>query len=484
MNRARLVLVLLSCFAVMGCASAPGRIHPDTGIEVPSAWTAPTETNALMGADWWRDFADPHLEALVAEALANNLDLQAASARLDFAAATARIAGADLKPSIGLGIDAGRQQFNPAALGFTGGSRTFTTYGISLDTQWEVDLWGRIRAGTAAALADFQATEADLEAARLSIAGQAAKAWFGLTEARLQVELAERTVETFQSTVERVRSRFESGLRPSLDLRLALSDLSTGEALLEQRRGELDRAARQFEILLGRYPAAETAGSADLPAVPAAIPDTLPAELISRRPDLAAAERRLAAADARIAQARRALYPSFSLTARGGTLSTDLGDLIDGDFRVWDLMGKLLQPIFQGGRLRAGVDRSEADSDRALAEFAGSVLNALGEVESTLAAEVYLKSRQEDLARAVRQAEAALVLAQDRYDAGLESLITVLESQRRTINRQAELLQVRRLRIEARIDLYLALGGGFRYDDLFRPAATTQAAVETSEDPS
>jgi NodT family efflux transporter outer membrane factor (OMF) lipoprotein len=484
MKLAARLLLVLSLAVIWGCASAPGRVHPDTGIEVPPDWTVPAAATVPIEPGWWADFGDSDLDSFVAEALENNRDLRAALARLDAAAASARIAGADLKPKIGIGLEATRQRFNPAALGFGGDSRTFDTFGVSLDTQWEVDLWGRIRAGTAAAIADYQAVEADLEAARLSIAGQTAKAWFSLTEARLQVELAERIVDSFRSTVDRVHSRYRSGLRPSLDLRLARSDLAAGEALLEQRLEQLDRTARQFEILLGRYPAAGEDGAADLPGISDTIPESLPAELISRRPDLAAAERRLAAADARIAQARRALYPGISLTARGGTLSSDLSDLLDGDFRVWSLVGDLLQPIFQGGRLRAGVDLAEADSNRALAEFAQAVLRALGEVESALAAEGYLERREADLARAARQAEAALELANTRYDNGIENLITVLEAQRRSLNRQSELLSVRRLRLDVRIDLYLALGGGFRYDDLYRGAATVRSGAAADEDPS
>ncbi len=198
-----------------------------------------------------------------------------------------------------------------------------------------------------------------------------------------------------------------------------------------------------------------------MPQLPGPVPVGLPAELVARRPDLVSAERRLAAADERLRQARRQLYPRFSLTAGGGTVSDQLGDLVDGDFRVWSLLANLTQPLFQGGRLRAGVDRAAAGSDELLAAYAGLALDAFREVESALAAEQHLIERERHLAEAARQLGAARRLAEDRYRSGLGDYLLVLESQTRELVAESELLSLRRELLHNRIDLHLALGGGF-----------------------
>ena len=352
---------------LLGCVAAPERREPLTEIDLPEVWTA-AETEPLPTRDgWWNEFGDPALDALVAVALEENRDLRAAAARVDRAEAEARIAGADLRPQASAGLTASRQKQNFIGLPIPGQegvlSTTYTRYGLSLDISWEVDLWGRLRAGARAAAAELQATDADLSGARLSIAGQTAKAWFAVLHAGQQVELARDSVAGFRDLSEEVRSRYEKGLRPPVELRLALSNLAGAEALLARRLDELDRATRQLELLLGRYPAGsllEHHDAGKLPPLPAPVPAGLPADLVARRPDLVAAERRLAAADQRLLQAHRSLYPRLTLTGSGGSASEELGDLLDGDFGVWSLAGGLLQPIFQGGRLRANVDRADA----------------------------------------------------------------------------------------------------------------------------
>jgi NodT family efflux transporter outer membrane factor (OMF) lipoprotein len=384
--------------------------------------------------------------------------------------------GADLEPSVGVGLDATRQRANFIGfpIGGAGGvpSATFETFGVSLETSWEVDLWGRVRAGARAAVAEMQASEADLRGARLSIAAQTAKIWFSILEARQQIALAEESVESFVLSAEQVRSRYESGIRPALDLRLALSNLAGAEALLELRRTQLDRAVRQLEVLLGRYPDGnilETLVAGGLPRTPDPVPAGLPSELLIRRPDLVAAERRLVASDQRYLAARRSLYPRLTLTASGGTRSASLNDLLDGDFKVWSLLGGLTQPLFQGGRLRAGVEQADAASRETLSFYVGSVLSAFAEVESSLAAEGYLAEREVHLAEAAEQLVAARRLAEQRYRNGVGIYLVVLESQTRALTAESELLVVRRQRLENRVDLHLALGGGFEIGATGRP---------------
>jgi NodT family efflux transporter outer membrane factor (OMF) lipoprotein len=461
-------VALLALPLVAACSvQPPPRTEPDLGTATPTAWTGGARDDGAPEKDWWGTFDDPQLTALIELALARNQDLRIAAARLQRAEAEARIAGADLEPQLGVGLDAARQRQNFIGLPIPGDgvpSTTFESYGVSLDASWEVDMWGRIRARARAAVADFEAAREDLRGARLSLAAQTAKAWFAVEEALEQVVLAEESAASFAESADNLRARYEQGVRSPLDLRLALSNVTAARAAVARRQAVLEASLRQLEVLLGEYPSADLLDefpTRSLPPMPDPVPAGLPAELVARRPDLAAAERRLAAADQRWLEAKRSLYPRLSLTAGGGTSSTSLGDLLDGDFRVWGIFAGLTQPIFQGGRLRAGVARADAISDEALAAYVGSVLRAYAEVEIALSNEGWLADEQGQLELNVGHNVAAERLAEDRYRAGVGRYLEVLESQTRSFVARSELLALRRTRLTNRVDLHLALGGGF-----------------------
>lgn len=497
----RLLGALLAVALTLGCASSPPPEKPELDLEVPPQWTAaetPPESPRRSGEAWWTTFADPRLDALITEALARNRDLSAAAARVEAALAQARIIGADLYPHIGAALDPARRKQNFIGLPIPGRegevlSVTTSTFGAGLNISWEADLWGRLAARKGAALAGVDASWADLAAAQLSLAGQTAKTWFVVVEAQQQVELAEATLSSRRLSRERISRRYQLGTRTALELRFAMANEAGAEASLASRRRQLDAAKRQLELLLSRYPEGAIGKLEDLrlPDPPSQAPPGLPSELVTRRPDLVAAERRLAAAGLRIKESRASLYPQLRLTGSAGTLSNEVGDLLDLDFSVWSLAANLLQPIYQGGRLRGGVQLSEANY-RALAEsYVQVVLRAFGEVESTLAAEQFLAQRERALADAAKQSMEAERLSNERYDAGLVSYLAVLEAQRNAFLAQSEHLASRRQRLEARIDLFLALGGGFdaslleSYDrepppgDVETPAAGTATITST-----
>jgi NodT family efflux transporter outer membrane factor (OMF) lipoprotein len=342
-------------------------------------------------------------------------------------------------------------------------------------------LWGRIQAAEDAAVTTVRMRYADLAAARLSLTGQVAKAWFAAVEAQRQFDLAQVSLQSFSLSADRVQARFEAGLRPSLDLRLALTEVARAEAAVEQRSEQLDRATRALEALIGRYPAGEYALSARLPEVPLDVPGSLPSELVHRRPDLVSAELNLLVSDARLAEAEANLRPRFSLTGSGGTASSDLLGLIDNDLLVWSFVGNLVQPLLNGGRLRATVDRNTSALDEALATYESRVLTSYREVESALAAEQVLARREAALEEAVRQSVAAESLAEERYRLGLTDIITVLSSQRTADTSESQLLSLRRARLDNRIDLHVALGGGFDMSDVptsFELMAEAEAGAE------
>lgn len=461
----KLLLFTLPLFLI-SCVSAPKTKKISVGEPAPDKWSAGETVAGQIDSTWWMHFGDARLDSLVDEALLKNFNLQAAAASLDAAVAQAKIAGASRFPQLNAGMTASRvkQNFIGLPIPFVTEkvlTSTNTIYSPSLNFSWELDLWGRIRSGQSAALADVEASQAELAGAKLSVTAQVVKTWFAAIESRRQVELARATAESYRLSSEQIQDRYERGLRRALEVRLALSNLAASEAMLSQIQAQHEAIVRQLEILLARYPSAALQLSADLPDLPADVPAGLPAELISRRTDVVAAERRLVASDARIRQAKAALYPRISLTGSAGTSSNEFGDLLDGDFSVWSIVGNLLQPLFQGGRLRAGVDLAKSQADMALAQYGQTVLSAYRDVESSLANERFLRQRQEALETATEQAVAARQLAEDQYANGIIDLITMLDARRSAFASESQLLTVRRERLDARIDLYLALGGGF-----------------------
>lgn len=455
-----LILVLLTACRL------PLAERAEPAHSTPALWQAASiSTNALL-TDWWRQFGSADLNGLVDEALGSSPNLQAAAARVEQSRLRAQLAGAELLPQVNVSLDGSRQQNIFIGLpipGSSGGVLTSraTTYRLSLATSWELDLWGRIRAGQFAALADGEAVRADLEGARQSLAAQTVKAWTALTEARQQFNLVQTNLVIAQASAQQAQLRFELGVRPALEMRMAQANLELIRAQQEQWSAATATAQRQLELLLGRYPRGAIVGATQWPEPLKPVPAGLPSELLARRPDIVAARLRLLAGDARVVEAKAGLYPQFSLTASTGTTSPELGKLLDNDLKVWALGANLLQPVFNGGRLRTHVELKQAQVAEAVASYRAVVLNAFAEVETALATEGLWAGRESKLAAAILRAQEALRLADDRYTRGLEPLLTVLEAQRRVSDAQAQHVAVRRVRLENRVNFHLALGGGF-----------------------
>jgi multidrug efflux system outer membrane protein len=362
-------------------------------------------------------------------------------------------------------------------------SITNNNFSVSLDLAWELDLWGRLREARSAARETFAAAEADWAAARHSIAGQTAKAWFAAVEADRQWRIALANDRSFTASAERVRARYQRGLRPALDLRAAEAESAAARAVLARRESVRDAALRALELLLGRYPSAALEVQAGLPEVEAPVPAGLPIDLLGRRADLVASERRLEAALAGGREARAALLPSISLTGSMGRSSEELSDLLDGSFGVWQIGGRLVQPIFQGGRLRAAVALADARAAEAAASYGDRVLRAAAEVERALFDDRVAVAEAEALTAAAALSAAAAATAESRYHAGLESFTTLLVQQRARADAEARALEAHRRRLDRRIDLHLALGGGFEAASSAAPKATAETPAST-ESPS
>ncbi|MFM1870848.1 MAG: hypothetical protein RL398_270 [Planctomycetota bacterium] len=468
--KARTLVFLTAALAWSGCStSAPPRAEAAVApTPLPERFAAaPTTTNGELREDWWREFGDPSLDRAVAAALATNHGLVAAAERMAAAVAASGVTRGPLQPTVDAGFDAGRARRVFLGFPFGGGgvpSSTTTTYGVSLNVQWELDIWGRIAAAAQGAAADAEGAAALLDAARLSLVGQVCKAHFAVCEAELQLRLADETVATLRSTAADVRDRYRRGLRPAIDLHQAEANAAEAEAAAAARTDALQRARRQLDLLCGRYPHGEGDGDRvlGLPATLPEVPSMLPSELLLRRPDLAAAERTLAAVGCRVEAAKAALYPRISLTASGGTSSTELKDLVDDDFRVFSIGANLLQPLFRGGADRAEIARQEALQRQALADYRQAVLQAFTEVESALGANDSLDRRRLELAKAARSAATARDLARERWQQGIAEFLAVADGQRQAFGAESARLSSERQRLDNRIDLLLALGGGYR----------------------
>lgn len=468
-----LLPTLLAALSLLpSCASAPDPAPLDVEFDLPLQWSASALPEGEIADQWWEQLA-PELQQLVAEALVNSPTLAAAATRIDGALAQATIAGADAFPQLSGSFEPQRRKtqfFSPFSSDPLVDRRT--TYSLSLNLNWELDLWGRVRSGKAAAIADAQAIEAAYYGARTSLIGQVAKAYFIAVERQQQLNIARSNLDSVRSLSDRIEDRYRSGLRSAFDVKLTRGDLANRESRLAVAEQQFSLAKRQLEILLGRYPTGTITLTDPLPQELELVPAGLPAEILARRPDLVEAERRAAAAAERADSAQAARLPRISITASGGTVTEDIADLLDEDFGVWNLAGNLLAPLFQGGRLQAEANRQLAAEQEALASYVAVALSAFAEVENALASAGYLEEAQEALGRAVTASESSLEIAQDRYFNGVFDILDVLSAQRSYFDAQSALLSTQLERVNNRIDLHLALGGGFR--GLVKPEASEE----------
>jgi NodT family efflux transporter outer membrane factor (OMF) lipoprotein len=429
----------------------------------PGAWTALGVKREAAAEGWLLDFGNETLRALVNEALGANPDLKAAAARVEQARQDVRVATADLLPTLEGSGNASRAQ-RPGDQRFPGLGQRANRFNLSLDVVWEPDFWGRIRDERRAAVASFEAGTADYHAARLSLAANTVKAAFAAAEAEAQVALATENVETRRLQQGLLEKQLDRGLeaeKVALDVSLGRADLARAESELTGQKRALDAARRSLEGLLGRYPAGRVAELKALPEPRRNVPAGLPVELLSRRPDVLAAEQRLFESLNLESAARKALLPGIRLTGDKGYSSQELADLVSVQAAVWTIASGVTQPLFQGGRLRAGAKRARARYDELLNVYAGTAQTAFREVETALAAERFLVEQQEELARAKVEAERAEQLALGQYGRGLVDVLTVLDSRQRAYDANRALVTARALRLRNRADLYLALGGSF-----------------------
>jgi NodT family efflux transporter outer membrane factor (OMF) lipoprotein len=417
---------------------------------VPAAWKATGGVAAPAADRWLASFDDPALSELVTEALAYNADLQVAAARVEQAAGYVKVASASLLPSVGVFAMGG---------GKSGGSGGLD--GVWLNASLELDVWGRVRYGSAAAEAQSAAVAADYAYARQSLAATVAKSWFVAIEAGLQRAIAQDVLRSAESLLRIAQDRLRVGSGNEQAVAEARVNVGTYRDTLRKIELAREQALRALELLLGRYPSAEVAVAERLSPMPSPVPVGMPSQLLERRPDVIAAERRVAAAFDRVGEARAAQLPRISLTAGGSSVSSELIVLKDTSNPIWSFGGNLIAPLYQGGALRAQVEIRSAEQKQAVAEYARTGQRAFGEVEGALAAENTLRDRDAILDATVRDSERALELAQIQYRIGSVDLRAVEQNQLALYTARISRLRVQTERLAQRVNLYLALGGGF-----------------------
>lgn len=441
--------------ALAGCAlkSPPpreqtvGQALPN--LAVPEQWAASAGATSPVTDRWLASFNDPQLDTLVQEALVFNPDLLVAAARVEQAAGYVKLSGATLYP-----------QINLLATGSAGqDSSGLQGYGVFLN--WELDLWGRIRAGRAASQDQFISAELDAEFARQSITALVAKSWFLAVEARLQKAIAVDMVAATEKQLGLAQDRLRVGVGDDYDVTLARANLATYRDSVKALDLAYQQALRALEALAGRYPAATLGIPAQLAPMPGPVPVGMPAELLERRPDVVAAERRVAAAFYRVEEAKAARLPRITLTASLNTISSEVFVLQDRDNPVWSAGAGLVAPLFLGGQLQSQVEIRTAEQKQAVAEYGRIGARAFGEVENALAAGFTLEEREAILKQAVADNARALELANVRYRIGSGDLRAVQQQSLALYASRTALLRVQSERLVQRVNLHLALGGGF-----------------------
>ena len=459
------VLAMLSACALEPAPKpADYRAEALAGVHPPDQWTAEGEAAAPVAGAWLGTFADPRLDALVAEAMANNLDLKVAAARVQVASEYVKLADSTLYPQVNLLARGG---------GKMGGDAS-GLQGVGLFADWELDLWGRVRSERAATAAGYESVVADTEYARQSVAALVAKAYFIAVEATLQLRLAEDTVATSQQLVSFAEQRQRIGRGDGYDIALARANVETFRDTVEKLRLSREQALRALEALVGRYPAADVEVATQLTKPTGPVPAGVPSELLERRPDVVAAERRVAAAFYGVKEAQAARLPTIKLVGSVTSLTSEMLVLEDLDQPVWSLGGSLLQPVFNGGALQTQVRIRTAEQKQALAEYGLIGARAFAEVEDALSAEFAAGRREAILARAVVENQTAVEFGQQRFKVGSGDLRAVSQQQLAVFGTRSALLRVQSERLVQRVNLYLALGGGFDAAPATEPVAQTK----------
>jgi multidrug efflux system outer membrane protein len=422
----------------------------------------PAQAASLADQAWWDIFKDEALVHLVQESLEKGYDVRIAAWRVEEARALAGVARSDFYPQIQL--DAGWSR-NRLSGELVPNGRTQDLSTVDLGASWEIDLWGRIRRSSEAARARYFASEEARRGVLLTLVSDVARAYFELRELDRRLEIATRTRDAFQDSLNLFNRRLEGGAASALETASAEATLAPVAAAVPDLEIQIVAKENQLALLLGRPPGPIDRGAVlEDQYLPPEVPAGLPSDLIERRPDLREAEQELIAANADVGVATADMFPRFSLTADAGMRSPTLTNLISQG-RAWSVGAGVLAPIFQGKRLHHLREAAVARWEQATAQYQQRVSSAFGEVSTALVAYQKLADVERELARAVDADRRAVDLSNERYVAGLSDYLEVLVARQQQLNAEINLAQTRRGRLTALVNLYKSLGGGWRLGD-------------------
>jgi len=451
-----------------------------------TTWKVGHPAEAQPRGEWWRAFHDGSLDALIAEATANNQNLTVAAARVKQARAIAGIAEADRIPQVGVNVGGQRERLSPLEAQLPRGTAIAPTnvYSARLSASYEVDLFGRVSSNVAAARGDAGAVEATYRSVLLSLQADVAQTYFRLRSLDAELATVNQTVRLREESVRVTGRRFELGDIGEFDLSRARTELSTARAEAIGVQRQRASAEHALAVLLGKpasdfsAPSSPLEDAATLPLIPAG----LPSSLLERRPDIASAQRNMEAANARIGVARAAMFPALNLSAAGGGIGTSFAEVFKWSSRSWLLGAALSAPLIDGGRNRNNIVRSEAALDEAVGSYRQSVLVAFAEVEDNLSGLRILAGQSAEIEAAVVSARRSADLAQKLYDAGRGSYLELLDAQRNLAIVERNAVQLRGDRAITTVALIRTLGGGWDAPGVATPGVATAAVAPRVDD--
>lgn len=457
----RTAVVLMSLF-LAACATSLPQISAEKLPAEPPAqfkekWTLAEPAEAQPRGEWWKAFNDPVLEGLIERANQGNASVRAAAARLAQARAVVRSTDAERSLQVGVGASAARAQ------GIVGGNAgpARSVFIAGADLSYEVDLFGRLSHASEAAKLDAQSRQGLLQSARLLVQADVAQTYLALRALDAERALVQSTLGTYRETLGLTERRWRAGDVAELDVARAATEVASTESellSLERRRAQLENA---LAVLIGETPSKFTLQEAEWSTALPRIPPGVPSTVLTRRPDVAAAQNAMLAAQSRVGVAKAAWFPNIALTGFAGYGSTDLSDLLQWSSRAWLLGAVFSLPVLDGGRRKAGIESTAAQLDGAVAQYREQVLVAFKDVEDQLAALRLLSEQSEAQARAVSSASRSTSLSGSRYRAGYVSQLELLDAQRSELRNRRQALQVRSDRYQSTVALVRALGGSW-----------------------
>ncbi len=487
----RTVVSVLALMSTLIAACAPvGHDYKRPDLQPPAAYRgaeAASGSATLADVPWWQVFDDAALQSLLHDAIANNLDLRLAVARVAESRALSGVAKSFLYPDVNVtagytGSQASRNAQPPGAE--KDGDRTYNNTSVALGLSWEADLFGRLRRNNEAAFARYLASEEGRRAVLVTVVGDVASSYFLLRQLDLQLEIARRTLALNEQTVVYYSQRLDGGVSNRLELDQAKANRAITAAAIPDIERQIAVLEHAISVLAGRAPGAIARGrTLDEQHVPPTVPVGLPATLLERRPDVMEAERLLTAANADVGAAKALFYPTISLTSSFGAVSGDFGNLLKGDSLIWSVGAGLFQPLFNGKRIRRNYEASLARFDQAIVQYQGSALNAYREVADaliTIQKLAQIRTEQEAGVVALRDAGQ---LSRDRYETGLSTYLEVLIADQQLFQQELDLARTRGDQLRFFTQLYRALGGGWQPEQPSPPAPSAPGTPSTPPPP-